>query len=443
MISKSIVKKLLIGLIIPLILVFIVFFILQNFLIDNVGNESNKLSEIIYARLSDDITKSFKGKEASEKINKFKKEYDWLINEYSKKFKTFIANDRLILTISLVAIFIIYTLIFIYILKRLTSPIKVLCDAVEKITSGELNHRIDGVKSGDEMEFLAVKFNKMADSINEQMITIARTEREKEKIELDIRIAAEIQNSVLPQKLNYLYEKQKEYLDLFSYYKPAKTVSGDFFDYFFINNPNIFKDRDHLFFLIGDVSGKSIPGAMFMMEVKTLLKAFVEEEQISSNIDLKKMLYKASRVIYKTNKNCMFATIFCGVINIKTGEVNYVLAGHELPLIYRRQSNEVERLKVPESTMFGISDKFTEFGSGSFKLFSGDLMLLYTDGVTDARNTDGQFWGLNRLQKAVLESGNRSAEEFSDFLTSKINKFSLDNLKNDDITFIAIKLLSS
>ena len=247
---------------------------------------------------------------------------------------------------------------------------------------------------------------------------------EKERLEEGLKLAHDIQMSMLPKTFPPFPERRE--LDIFAAIAPAKKVGGDFYDFFFL-------DEDRLCFAIGDVSGKGVAAALFMAVIKTLFKAIAARVQNPSDI-----LSTVNRQICRDNDSQMFTTLFCGILNTRTGEIQYSSGGHNPP--YHISRGGVQQVPQTGGRVLGLVED-SSYGWGRLVLGSGETIFLYTDGVTEALDPAGQFFSERRLESILTQTKFASAREQIDHLTSQITLFAAGAEQSDDITALAIRYL--
>ena len=304
---------------------------------------------------------------------------------------------------------------------RITSPLRRLADGVRKIAGGNLDYKID-MKTGDEIELLADSFNKMTGELSAYMENVARTAAEKERFQTELDLARNIQEGMLPKD----FPQQREF-DIMATMRPAKDVGGDFYDVYFL-------DEDHLAVTVADVSGKGIPAALFMVIAKTLLK---DRALGAKNPErLSEAVAQANNALIDSNQAGMFVTAFCGILDIKTGTFRYANAGHNPPLL--RHGAAFSFLPKGKSLMLCIMEGET-YPTETISLAPGDAIFLYTDGVTEAMNENGDMFRENRLQ-ATLDGTPPTAD--AAVLTSAVQEALQahvgDAEQSDDITMLAL-----
>ena len=246
---------------------------------------------------------------------------------------------------------------------------------------------------------------------------------ERKRIENELNIAKKIQDSSLP-KIFPPYPEHKEF-DIFADITTAKEVGGDFYDFFFV-------DKDKFAFLIADVCGKGVPAALFMMEVKSVLK-----NCIKMSIPLDEAITTANREICEDNKQNFFVTVFAAVINIRTGDISFVNAGHNSPLI-KQAGKQFEYYETKRNLVLGIMDDFV-YQKTDDKLNKDDLLFLYTDGITEAKNESDNLYGEERLKETLNGFNGLTIEEIIRGIENNVEDYSKNVEQSDDITELIFK----
>ncbi len=248
-------------------------------------------------------------------------------------------------------------------------------------------------------------------------------ESAKHAIEGELTAAREIQMSIVP-KIFPPFPDNPEF-QLHAALEPAKEVGGDFYDFFFT-------DPRHLVALIGDVSGKGVPASLFMAVTKTLLKS-----KATPGAGPDEILMKVNKELCPGNDSSMFATVFCAVLDIESGAVEYSSAGHNHPLVLYK--DQIPRyLDYPGSMALGVFEN-TVYSKGGFSLRPDETLILYTDGVTEAMNRKGQFFAEERLTHSVYGAGAETAEEILKRVLAGVKGFAAGAPQSDDITLLALK----
>ena len=323
-----------------------------------------------------------------------------------------------------VALLIILFLMSTSLSRRFVKPIHDLADGVREISSGNLEKKLN-IKTGDEIEHLAVCFNAMTDELKIYMANLTKETAEKERLATELDVATEIQSGMLPKD----FPARKDF-ELFATMTPAKEVGGDFYDFYFL-------DEKHLAITVADVSGKGIPAALFMVVSKTILNNFAATFYKQNG--LAPVVAAANEQLCAQNEAMMFVTAFVGVLDLETGEFVFVNAGHNPPVIYRAEKNSCDFLDVEKNFVLGPIDG-VPFVEQKIFLKRGDLLFLYTDGVTEALNVDEEEYLPERLIK-FMNSTDCAADLkiLLKEIRSDLSKHVGEAEQSDDITMFALR----
>ena len=250
------------------------------------------------------------------------------------------------------------------------------------------------------------------------------TQAKMDEVENDLRMATKIQLDALPANAPEFPNHPD--LILRASMKTAREVGGDFYDYFLI-------DEHHLCFLIADVSGKSTPAALFMMNAKTIIKDYA----LTYN-DTAEIFNIVNQRLYENNKTYMFVTVWIGILDTRTMMLQFTNAGHNYPLI-KHNGEGCVMLKEVNGMFLGCM-KDIEYGKSEIQLCRGDRLLLYTDGVTEALNPDKQMYGTDRLSALLDQSDKDSPEEVLRKVIGDVNEFASGEPQFDDITVLMLEI---
>lgn len=272
-----------------------------------------------------------------------------------------------------------------------------------------------------------VNFEDLEITINKTLeeITLIRRSLEEHdqliSIQQDLNTAREIQQAILPKAFPPFPNQSR--FDIFASMVAAKEVGGDFFDFFII-------DSDRLGFVIGDVSGKGVPAAIFMAVSRTLIRATGLKGILANDC----MNY-VNNLLCNESVSCMFVTVFYGILNTLTGEVDYVNAGHNPP--YLISPAGIRKVDMTGGLILGCMEGLT-YQSKTIKLNPGDRLFLYTDGVTEAFNTKDEAYGEDRLEAFLKQNAASPIDEVVKKSFTEINDFSAGVPQSDDITLLSI-----
>jgi len=306
----------------------------------------------------------------------------------------------------------------------LTRPLKKLVCGAKQLAAGHLDTKIEGIRQKDEIGELGVAFNRMVEDLNKYVQDLTETTRAKEKVERELSIAHDIQQSILPHTYPPFPERKE--IDVFAVTHPAREVGGDFYDFFFI-------DPVHLGLVVADVSGKGVPAALFMAITRTLIKTAAMNE-----LSPRKTLLEVNSILYPDNPSSMFVTVFYAVYDIRDGSIRFANAGHNLPYV-KRKDGSVEEVHPTKSIALGVVETI-EIEESRLHLETGDFLMLYTDGLTDAENSEGTMYEENRVRQFLDKS--HSSGNMRDLITGLIDsvyQFMDGKDQFDDITLMALK----
>ena len=307
--------------------------------------------------------------------------------------------------------------------KRIVlKPIKTLSKDMELFSKDKsINYEKRETRIKNEVTDIEDSFESMVNDITGYMKDIEKFTSRDVQIRTQMDVATKIQQGVVPDKYGI---KGKEY-DAFGASFPAKQVGGDFYDIFFLN-------ENKLCAIIGDISGKGISAALFMMLVKSSIR-----EKIRAGIGVAKALNETNDYICSSNTECMFATIFALIMDLDTGKVTYANAGHNPPIIL---SDETRVLNVKSGIVLGLFDDMNIKEETLF-LKEGEGIFLYTDGITEAVNRAGEQFGMERMMLHIgtrQETTGFESREISLSLIDKVIQFEEGLDQFDDITCLMI-----
>ena len=305
---------------------------------------------------------------------------------------------------------------------RMIKPVLSLSEGVKIVGNGDLDYNLN-VRAKDEIGDLALAFNKMTQDLKTYIKSLKETTAEKERIESELKIAHSIQNSMLP-RIFPPFPDRKE-INIFASMEPAKEVGGDFFDFFFI-------DDKKLCFVIADVSGKGVPAALFMVITKTLLK-----NQALLGMPAEEIMTTVNSLLCADNDECMFVTVFLGILEVDTGRLTYSNAGHNPPLLYRNDGEYDWVVSKKGFVLAGMDNM--KYQSNEIKLEKNDTLFLYTDGVTEAMNSDGKLFSDERLKTTLNKLKNINGKELTEGVRAEISDHVKDAAQSDDITMMVLK----
>lgn len=316
-------------------------------------------------------------------------------------------------------------ILYIFTVRMLiTKPIGKLTAFTQEITktSNFKDQHID-IKTGDEIQTLSESFNFMLEELENYIANLSKVTAEKERIGAELDIAKHIQASMLPCVFP-AFPSRNEF-DIYATMDPAKEVGGDFYDFFMV-------DERHLAIVMADVSGKGVPAALFMVIGKTLINDHTTPQR-----DLGNVFSVVNNLLCEANSEGLFITAFEGVLDLVTGEFNFVNAGHEMPFICKA-GGDFELYKIrPGFVLAGMED--TKYRTGSTVLEPGDKLFQYTDGVTEATTSKNELYGLKRLEVILNKVKDKTPHDILPAVKRDIDEFVGEADQFDDITMLCLE----
>ena len=311
----------------------------------------------------------------------------------------------------------LFTLIYFLIKKVIIDNLRKINGTLAEITDGNLNVTVD-VRTNEE-------FASLSDDINQTVSTLKRYIAEAAaRIDKELEFAKEIQYSALPSVFPP-YPNRKDF-EIYAHMITAKEVGGDFDDFYMLGDST-------LAFMIADVSGKGIPAAMFMMQAKTIIKDLAE-----SGLELPEVFATANKKLCENNDAGMFVTAWMGILDLKTGLLKFVNAGHNPPLV-RQADGEFVYLKARSGMVLAGMDGI-KYRQNELQLTPGDQIFLYTDGVTEATDKNNQLYGEERLLETVNRNIVMDTRKLCEAVKSDVDQFVGEAPQFDDITMLSVEI---
>lgn len=290
----------------------------------------------------------------------------------------------------------------------------------KRITKEDVLH-LD-LHSNDEISDLYREIQSMENRIVDNMEHITIAAAEKERVSTELRTASQIQSSMLPSVFPAFPDRGD--FDLYASMTPAKEVGGDFYDFLLI-------DEDHLAVLIADVSDKGVPAALFMMSTKILLNYRAQQGGSPGEI-----LSSVNEQICKNNSE-MFVTVWLGILDLNTGVMTCSNAGHEYPFI-RGKDGAFRKLKDKHGIVLGAMES-ARYKDYELQMMPGDAVFVYTDGIPEANNADGEFYGLERMESALNSIADRDPEGVLQGIREDVSSFTGEARQFDDLTMLCVE----
>lgn len=310
--------------------------------------------------------------------------------------------------------------------RSITRSVADLYDATLKVNVGDFSNRIP-IRTKDQLSELAGSFNRMTASIERLIIE----SKEKERLESELEIAREVQTQLFPKSAPRLRS-----VELVGVCRPARMVGGDYYDFIQINS-------DWTLLAIGDISGKGISAALLMASIQSSLRA-----QVSSNQQIRAASADGGEFLSTSHLTCLlnqqlyestssekFATFFCALYDAQRSRLHYTNAGHLPPLLIRK--GRAQPLEVNGMVLGAFPNQTYE--RGCLALEAGDLVVAYTDGITEPENEFGEEFGKRRLTEVLTRNAGRPLDELVHHVTSAVEEWSSASEQTDDMTLVLLR----
>ena len=301
-------------------------------------------------------------------------------------------------------------------IRHAIQPLEFLSDSAHKVAQGDFSTPLPVFKHNDEVAHLRNSFETMQQSLAQYVEELKATTAAKALMQSELNVARNIQMSMLPKTFPAFPDRKD--LDLYATLTPAKAVGGDLYDFFI---------RDEkLFFCIGDVSGKGVPASLVMAVSRTLFRNIA-----ASTSEPHRIVEMMNVNICEGNENCMFVTLFVGVLDLKTGRILFCNAGHDAPFVEGTQIDCKSNLPIGVIPDLNYSDQEIEMAPGS-------ILFLYTDGLTEAEDANHKLFGKERVA-AVVSTFDGTPRQLIETVTDAVLQFVGETEQHDDLTLFALK----
>ena len=288
---------------------------------------------------------------------------------------------------------------------------------------GEVTDKLNKISHRNEIGKLAKSVQKMSSDMNKYIEDLTHATAEKERLGAELNVAKQIQAEMLPRVFPP-YKNHQE-IELYASMTPAKEVGGDFYDFYMI-------DDDHFAMVVGDVSGKGVPAALFMVITKTLLK-----DATAHSINPAEIFERVNSILCEGNDSGLFVTCWMGILTLSTGELNFANAGHTSPVL--TTAGNTDYLSTKPNLMLAAMDGIP-YTKHNLTMKKGDRLFIYTDGITEATNDYDELYGEERLLSIIksIQDKETNPRDILDIIRNDLNDFVLEAPQFDDITMLAM-----
>ncbi len=331
--------------------------------------------------------------------------------------------QRAVLGISIILVLAIICVLVVS--NSLTRPLKILTDAVKQLADGDLTTSITGITTKDEIGQLSRAFNNMTLQLRQHVDELKKQYAARDAVENELTIARSIQSTLIPNKFPAFPDYSE--FDLHGINHAASHVAGDFFDFFLL-------DSCRLFIVIADVLGKGVGPALLMAVSRTHIRNLAAKGHSPAQI-----LTELNQLLIQDREQPMFVTVFVAEYSISSGDLCYANGGHVVPYLITKDGS-VEQFGEPTGTIVGMLED-AEFGEETIKLKKDETIVLYTDGILEARLPEGEFFGEQHFETLLSANAEMSLFELCDSALATVKAYQANKL-SDDVTVLALRKLN-
>jgi phosphoserine phosphatase RsbU/P len=309
--------------------------------------------------------------------------------------------------------------------NNLTRPLKSLTDAVKQLAKGDLATNIKSITTGDEIGQLSEAFNTMTLQLRQHVTELNKQYAAREAVENELKVARDIQSSLIPNKFPAFPDYNE--FDLHAINYAASHVAGDFFDFFLL-------DSCRLIIVIADVSGKGVGPALLMAVSRTHIRNLAAKGYSPAHI-----LTELNQLLLQDREQPMFVTVFVAEYNIRDGKLCYANGGHVIPYLIKKDGLVIQ-FGEPTGTIVGMLED-AEYGEETIILKEQETIVLYTDGILEARLPDGEFFGEQHFETLLSANADMSLFDLCDSAIAAVKTYQANKL-SDDVTVLALRKLN-
>lgn len=310
----------------------------------------------------------------------------------------------------------------VYVSRTLTAPLSKLASATKDIGAGNLDIDLPEISRKDEIGALTYDFNTMRSALKKHIAEIKETTARQQKLESEIQIAKDIQLSMIPGAGNVSFKKQDH--QLFALLRPAGFVGGDLYYYQ--------QWKGSLYFIIGDVSDKGVPAALFMAKTVTLYTRALRE-----GLSPGETFTMMNEILTQNNEARMFVTALCGRVNLLDRSITMSSAGHMNPVL--KNGTKTEEIEIDGATALGLMQGI-HYPDTTFRPAPASSLIMYTDGISEAHDKAGDLYGVDTLIQFITNLNELNADEIGNGIIDIVDAFAFDTEQFDDITILIVHL---
>ena len=369
------------------------------------------------------LISAFSEQVAAQPITEMQESYEQIQQEAVTTYRSNINRSRNRTLLILLLILLVLLANALVLGKRIVKPLNMITKRIFELNESNLEFKMeDTFRTGDEIQTLAESFADISHKTVAYMDQVRNVTAEKERIGTELRMANQIQESVLPNIFPAFPDREE--FDIYATMDPAKEVGGDFYDFFLI-------DKDHLGIVIADVSGKGVPAALFMMASKIILQSCAMLGRSPAEV-----LTRTNEAICSNNRMEMFVTVWFGILDLNTGLITGANAGHEYPAV--KSGDHYELYKTKHGMVIGAMDNVT-YTEHHMQLQPGDRVFLYTDGLPEATDASEEMFGVKRVLDVLNENPQRIVTDTLLRMTEAVSEFVDGAEQFDDLTMLCLE----
>ena len=317
--------------------------------------------------------------------------------------------------------FLLIGLLIYLISKRITSPLIELSRITSLIGAGDFDIPVPEVRTKDEIAKLSNAIINMQRGLKDHITQLTEITAEKERMMSELRIAGEIQKSILPKETPLHHN---EGFEIIGKLHSAREVGGDLFDFFLLED-------NFLCFAVGDVSGKGVPASLFMSMARTLYRVYAQKFREARHI-----MHAMNKELSRDNDQSVFVTFIAGTLEMDTGKFSWCNAGHNPPYLVGHNKS-LMILEDKHGIPLGLYENQL-YRSSEKTMKEGETLVFYTDGITEALSPDDTFFGEERLMKLITNEKITSSEKLNHLIIDEVNQFVGKEDQSDDLTVLTI-----
>jgi sigma-B regulation protein RsbU (phosphoserine phosphatase) len=336
------------------------------------------------------------------------------------EFQTYLGKYFMIVIFSMGKDMLLMCIAIALVSRQTTRSLRSLSKSTEEIAQGNLDTELTKIPRSDEVGRLSRSFRRMRDSLKLHILELQEATAARQRMESELAIAAQIQQATLPSAEAAIDPRYS----VSTLLQPARVVGGDLYDFFHVAD-------ERICMVIGDVANKGVPAALFMARTLSLMRTLAHQSSSPAAL-----LFAVNRELAHNNPECRFVTMFFAMLDLKSGVLQYASAGHDAPLLLR--DGQVSKLVLETGPALGLEEE-ASFPQFEIRLLAHDIVVMYTDGITEARNQDNEEFSEARLQTTISRQAPAFAADIIRCVTLAHQQFIAQAPQFDDLTLLTMQ----